>query len=120
MITHTIWTTQEDTVLLVIETGTVVNVQFFDQTFRGTPSSSVKARKNVQEERKNVIYVQAGSVSGVRTEWENNNNNNKDNALVRVQYFKKCRWWGSGNGVIITKQYKEAGLGEKGVGEVSP
>ena len=27
---------------------------------------------------------------------------------------------GSGNGVIITKQYKEAGLGEKGVGEVSP
>ena len=25
--------------------GTVVNVQFWDQTFRGTPSSSVKARK---------------------------------------------------------------------------
>ena len=35
--------------LLAIETGTrtVVNVQFLDQTFRGTPSSSVKARKNV-------------------------------------------------------------------------
>ena len=41
-----------------------------DQTFRGTPSSSVKARKNVQEERKNITYVQAGSVSGVRMEWE--------------------------------------------------
>ena len=54
----------------MIETGTVVDVQYVDQTFRGTPSSSVKARKNVQEERKNVIYVQAGSVSGVRTEWE--------------------------------------------------
>ena len=31
--------------LLVIEKGTVVDVQFLDQTFRGTPSSSVKARK---------------------------------------------------------------------------
>ena len=48
----------------------MVNVQCRAQTFRGTPSSSVKARKNVQEERKNVIYVQAGSVNGVRTEWE--------------------------------------------------
>ena len=54
----------------MIETGTVVDVQLVEQTFRGTPSSSVKARKNVQEERKNVTYVQAGSVSGVRTEWE--------------------------------------------------
>ena len=48
----------------------MVDAQIFVQTFRGTPSSSVKARKNVQEERKNVIYVQAGSVSGLRTEWE--------------------------------------------------
>ena len=31
----------------MIETGTVVDVQYVDQTFRGTPSSSVKARKCV-------------------------------------------------------------------------
>ena len=42
VITHT---TQEDTVFISDGTVTVVNVQFCDQTFRGTPSSSVKARK---------------------------------------------------------------------------
>ena len=48
VITHTIWTTQEDTVFIIDRTaGTVVNVKFWEQTFRGTPSPSVKARKNV-------------------------------------------------------------------------
>ena len=46
VITHTIWTTQQDTVFISDRIGMVVNVQFWDQTFRGTPSSSVKARKN--------------------------------------------------------------------------
>ena len=46
VITHTIWTTQEDTDIICDRTGTVVNVQCWEQTFRGTPSSSVKARKN--------------------------------------------------------------------------
>ena len=57
VITHTIWTTQEDKVFISNRTGTVVSVQWSDQTFRGTPSSSVKAKKNVQEERKNVIFL---------------------------------------------------------------
>ena len=47
VVTHTIWTTQEDTVFISDRTGMMVNVQWWDQTFRGTPSLSVKARKNV-------------------------------------------------------------------------
>ena len=35
----------------------MVDVQYVDQTFRGTPSSSVKARKNVQEERKKMSFM---------------------------------------------------------------
>ena len=46
VITPTIWTTQEDTVFISDRTGTVVSVQWWYQTFLGTPSSSVKARKN--------------------------------------------------------------------------
>ena len=56
--------------------------------------------------------------TGRQCEWGENGVGK--NALARVQYFKKCRWWGSGNDVIITKQYKEAGVGKKGAGEVSP
>ena len=51
VITHTIWTTQVDTVFISDRIGTVVNVQFWDQTFRGTPSLSVKARKNEDDWR---------------------------------------------------------------------
>ena len=46
MNTHDLNDTRGHSFLLVIETGTVVDVQLVEQTFRGTPSSSVKARKN--------------------------------------------------------------------------
>ena len=48
VITHTVWTTQENAVFINDRTGTLVNVWWKDQTFQGTPSSSVKARKNIQ------------------------------------------------------------------------
>ena len=45
----------------------MVNVQCRAQTFRGTPSSSVKARKNVHEERKKCHLC-----TGRRCEWGEN------------------------------------------------
>ena len=45
----------------------MVDVQLVEQTFRGTPSSSVKARKNVQEERKKCHLC-----TGRQCEWGEN------------------------------------------------
>ena len=70
----------------------MVNVQFVDQTFRGTPSSSVKARKNVQEERKNVFYVQAGSVKRLiyKLNFDHRPYPIANKKLCRLMSFKSC------------------------------
>ena len=45
VITHAIWTTQEDAIFITDRIGTVVDARWCDETFWGTPSS-VKASKN--------------------------------------------------------------------------
>ena len=54
--------------LLVIETRTVVDVQFLDQTFRGLPHRPVKARKNVHSFWLSLTMRESLETSDLKTE----------------------------------------------------